>query len=164
MPFNQNTAAGTVVYSPGEFFSGKVVANDQELVSSTDYTTVLSVTLGKYERVAFRLWLDTQNDADGDLKWKVTTPSSSTSFRARSVTPEVPISGAVTEAVTSETTATGVAEVTAVGTDSAYYVQLEGVLQAGANAGELAVQVAQNTSSATATVIKAGSYLEYMKF
>ncbi len=67
MPFNQNTAAGTVVYSPGEFFSGKVLANDQSLVSSTDYTTVLSVTLGKYERVAFRLWLDTQNDADGDL-------------------------------------------------------------------------------------------------
>ena len=34
----------------------------------------------------------------------------------------------------------------------------------GDTAGELNVQVAQNTSSATASTVKFGSYLEYMKF
>ena len=164
MPFNANTAAGTVVYSPGEFFSGEVLANDTNLVSTTTYASILKVDLGKYERIVFRLWVDTQNDADGDLKWKLLTPSSPTSFRSRMVLPEVPISGAVTEAVTSEITGTGIAEQTAVGTDSAYYIKVNGVLVNGVNAGSLDFQAAQNTSSATATVIKAGSYIEYMKF
>jgi hypothetical protein len=164
MPFNANTAAGTVVYTPGEFFSGEVLANDKNLVSSTDYASILKVDLGKYERIVFRLWVDTQNDADGDLKWKLLTPTSPTSFRSRMVLPEVPISGAVTEAVTSEITGTGIAEQTAVGTDSAYYIKVEGILVNGANTGSLDFQAAQNTSSATATVIKGGSYLEYMKF
>tara|TARA_R100000008_G_scaffold76692_1_gene56706 strand:- start:352 stop:846 length:495 start_codon:yes stop_codon:yes gene_type:complete len=164
MPFNENTAAGTVVYTPGAFWSGNVLANDSELVSSTDYASILSVTLGKYERIVFNMWIDTANDADGDLKWKLLTPSSPTSFRARMVLPEVPISGAVTEAVTSEITGTGIAEQTAVGTDSAYYIKVNGVLINGANTGSLDFQAAQNTSSATATTIKAGSYIEYMKF
>jgi len=164
MPFNSNTAAGTVVYTPGEFFSGKVLANDLDLVSTTTYASVLAVTLGKYERIVFRMWVDTQNDADGDLKWKLLTPSSPTSFRSRMVLPEVPISGAVTEAITSEITGTGIAEQTAVGTDSAYYIKVEGVLINGANAGDLDFQAAQNSSSATATSIKAGSFIEYMKF
>ena len=164
MPFNENTAAGTVVYTPGAFWSGNVLANDSSLVSSTDYASILSVTLGKYERIVFNMWIDTQNDADGDLKWKLLTPSSPTSFRARMVLPEVPISGAVTEAVTSEITGTGIAEQTAVGTDSAYYIKVNGVLINGANAGSLDFQAAQNTSNATATLIKAGSYIEYMKF
>ena len=164
MPFNANTAAGTVVYSPGEFFSGEVLANDTNLVSTTTYASILKVVVGKYERIVFRLWVDTQNDADGDLKWKLLTPSSPTSFRSRMVLPEVPISGAVTEAVTSEITGTGIAEQTAVGTDSAYYIKVNGVLVNGANAGSLDFQAAQNTSSATATVIKGGSYIEYMKF
>ena len=104
MPFNSNTAAGTVVYTPGAFWSGNVLSNDSSLVSVTDYASILSVTLGKYERIVFNMWIDTQNDADGDLKWKLLTPSSPTSFRARMVLPEVPISGAVTEAVTTAST------------------------------------------------------------
>ena len=164
MAFNSNTTAGTVVYTTGSFNSGTVLANDQTLVSTTTYASILKVDLGKYERIIFNMWIDTSNDADGDLKWKLLTPTSPTSFRARMVLPEVPISGAVTEAVTSEITGTGIAEQTAVGTDSAYYIKVNGILINGANRGSLDFQAAQNTSSATATTLKAGSYIEYMKF
>ena len=107
MPFNQNTAAGTVVYSPGEFFSGKVVANDY-IIDSADtggnlpsggsngatYRTPLSVTLGKYERLVFRVWLDFVVDADCDLKYKITTPSGASAFRAVSNISALPAAAA----------------------------------------------------------------------
>ena len=40
MAFNSNTAAGTVVHTTGEFFSGTVLTNDQTLVSVTDYASI----------------------------------------------------------------------------------------------------------------------------
>ena len=102
MAFNTNTAQGTVVYTSGEWKSGNVLANDLELVSDTTLTAIpaLSIPVAKYERVAFRLWLDVDNKAAGDFSWSVTVPASATSFRARRVTPEIPISGDITEKVT----------------------------------------------------------------
>ena len=79
-------------------------------------------------------------------------------------TPEIPISGDITEKVTFETTGTGIGAQDAVGTDSAYYIQLEGVFQNGANIGAIDIKVAQKTSSATATTVKGGSYVEYQRF
>ena len=179
MPFNQNTAAGTVVYSPGEFFSGKVVANDY-IIDSADtggnlpsggsdgatYRTPLSVSLGKYERVVFRLWLDMAVDADCDLKYKVTVPGGDGTFRAVSHVTALPAAGG-TDALTTafETTATGVAQATVTGSSDGQVVYaLEGSYTNGATAGDLAVQIAQNTSNAADLNLKAGSYIEYMKF
>ena len=48
MPFNENTAAGTVVYTPGAFWSGNVLANDSSLVSVTDYASILSVSTSSF--------------------------------------------------------------------------------------------------------------------
>jgi len=177
MPFNQNTAAGTVVYSPGEFFSGKVVANDY-IIDSADsggnlpsggsdgatYRTPLSVSLGKYERLVFRVWLDFVVDADCDLKYKITTPSNTVSYRARRVSSEAPISGAVTEAAAWDAATSGTAETTIVAADGDSYVKLDGTITLGGTAGDVNIQVAQNTSNATASIVKFGSYFEYMKF
>tara|TARA_R100001594_G_C3898757_1_gene230271 strand:+ start:76 stop:576 length:501 start_codon:yes stop_codon:yes gene_type:complete len=166
MAFNTNTAQGTVVYTSGEWKTGSVLANDLALVSNTTLTAIpsLSIPVAKYERVAFRLWLDVDNKAAGDFSWSLTVPASATSFRARRVTPEIPISGDITEKVTFETTGTGIGAQDAVGTDSAYYIQLEGVFQNGANIGAIDIKVAQKTSSATATTVKGGSYVEYQRF
>lgn len=166
MPFNTNTARGTVIYTPGEWKTGSVLANDLELVSDTVLApvTALAIPVAKYERLAFRLWVDVDNKAAGDFSWSLTVPASATSFRARRVTPEIPIAGDITEKVTFETTVTGISAQDAVGTDSAYYVQLEGVFQNGANIGNVNINVAQKTSSATATTVKAGSYVEYQRF
>ena len=179
MPFNQNTAAGTVVYSPGEVFSGKVVANDY-IIDSADtggnltsdgtngasYRTPLSVSLGKFERLVFRVWLDFVVDADCDLKYKITTPSGCSAFRAVSHISALPAAGG-TDALTTafETTATGVAQATVTGSSDGQVVYaLEGSYTNGATAGDLAVQIAQNTSNAADLNLKAGSYIEYMKF
>ena len=179
MPFNQNTAAGTVVYSPGEFFSGKVVANDY-IIDSADtggnlpsggsdgatYRTPLSVSLGKYERLVFRVWLDFVIDADCDLKYKITTPSGASAFRGVSHISALPAAGG-TDALTTafETTATGVAEATLTGSsDGTVLYAIDGSVVNGATAGDLAIQIAQNTSHASDLVLKAGSYIEYMKF
>ena len=179
MPFNQNTAAGTVVYSPGEFFSGKVVANDY-IIDSADsggnlptdgtngasYRTPLSVTLGKYERLVFRVWLDFVVDADCDLKYKITTPSGCSAFRAVSNISALP-AAAGTDALTTtfETTATGVGEATLTGSsDGTVLYAIDGSVVNGATAGDLAIQIAQNTNNAADLNLKAGSYIEYMRF
>ncbi len=179
MPFNQNTAAGTVVYTPGEFFSGKVVANDY-IIDSADtgnnlpsggsdgatYRTPLSVAVGKYERLVFRVWLDLAVDADCDLKYKVTTPGSSSAFRAVQHITALPAANGTDALTTSfQTTATGVAEATLTGSsDGQVIYTLEGSLVAGGTAGDLAIQIAQNTSHASDLNLKAGSFIEYMRF
>ena len=179
MPFNANTAAGTVVYTPGEFFSGKVVANDY-IIDSADtgnnlpsggsngatYRSPLTVTVGKYERIVFRIFLDLAVDADCDLKYKVTVPGGDGTFRALGHITALPAAGG-TDALTSafETTATGVAEATVTGSsDGQVIYTLEGSYVNGATAGDLAVQIAQNTNHASDLNLKAGSYIEYMRF
>ena len=44
------------------------------------------------------------------------------------------------------------------------YALITGTITCGNTAGALDLQAAQNTSNATATTIKFGTYLEYMKF
>ena len=71
MAFNSNTVAGTVVHTTNEFNTRLIVPNDVSLVSSTDYQSLLKLSLGKYERAIFRIWLDLALDADGDFKYKI---------------------------------------------------------------------------------------------
>ena len=164
MAFNSNTVAGTVVHTTNEFNTRLIVPNDVSLVSSTDYQSLLKLSLGKYERAIFRIWLDLDLDADGDIKYKITTPSNTVSYRARRVSSEAPISGAVTEAAAWDAATSGTAETTIVAADGDSYVKLDGTITLGGTAGDVNIQVAQNSSSATASVVKFGSYFEYMKF
>jgi len=164
MAFNTNTAAGSVVHCTNEFNTRLIVPNDIEIASSTTYQSILKLELGKFERAIFRIWLDVLNDADGDLKYKVTVPTNTVSYRARNLVSENPISGAVTEAITFDSNTSGSPEVTATGGDGDLYALITGTITCGNTAGALDLQAAQNTSNATATTIKFGTYLEYMKF
>ena len=164
MAFNTNTVAGTVVHAQSQWNTKLIVPNDVSLPSVTDYASLLKFDLGKYERAIFRAYLDVAYDADGDFKYKIITPTNTVTYRARNMVSEAPISGAVTEAVTFDVTTAGSPEVTVVASDGNYYAFIEGTITAGDTAGDVDVQVAQNTSSATATVVKFGSYLEYLKF
>ena len=58
----------------------------------------------------------------------------------------------------------GTPEVVANGGTGPLYAFIEGTITAGDTAGHVDLQAAQNTSSATATTIKFGTYLEYLKF
>ena len=164
MAFNTNTVAGTVVHTTNEFNTRLIVPNDVSLVSSTDYQSLLKLSLGKYERAIFRIWLDLALDADGDFKWKITTPTNTVSYRARVQTTEAPISGAVTEEANFHIATSGSPEASIVAADGNSYININGTITAGDTIGDVNIQVAQNTSSATASTVKFGSYFEYMKF
>ena len=126
--------------------------------------TPVKLDLGKYERAVFRCYLDVQNHADGDLKYKILTPTNTVTYRARNMVSENPISGAVTEAVTFDVTTAGSPEVVANGGTGPLYAFIEGTITAGDTAGNVDLQAAQNASNANATVVKFGTYLEYLKF
>ena len=164
MAFNTNTVAGTVVHAQSQWNTKLIVPNDISITSSTTYQSILKFDLGKYERAVFRCYLDAAYDADGDLKYKIVTPTNTVSYRARNLVSENPISGAVTEAITFDSNTSGSPEVAAVGADGDLYALITGTITCGNTAGALDLQAAQNTSSATATTIKFGTYLEYMKF
>ena len=164
MAFNTNSVAGTVVHAQSQWNTKLIVPNDISIASSTTYQSILKFDLGKYERAIFRVYLDVQNHADGDLKYKILTPTNTVTYRARNMVSEAPISGAVTEAVTWDVTTAGSPEVTVVAADGDYYAFIEGTITAGDTAGYVDLQAAQNTSNATATTIKFGTYLEYLKF
>ena len=164
MAFNTNTVAGTVVHAQSQWNTKLIVPNDISIASSTTYQSILKFDLGKYERAVFRCYLDAAYDADGDLKYKIITPTNTVSYRARNMVSEAPISGAVTEAVTFDVTTAGSPEVTVVAADGAYYAFIEGTITAGDTAGNVDLQAAQNASNANATVVKFGTYLEYLKF
>ena len=164
MPFNSNTVAGTVVHAQTQWNTKLIVANDISFASNTTYTSLLKFDLGKYERAVFRCYLDVANHADGDFKYKILTPTNTVTYRARNMVSENPISSAVTEAVTFDVTTAGSPEVVANGGTGNLYAFIEGTITAGNTAGFVDLQGAQNASNANASVVKFGSYLEYLKF
>jgi hypothetical protein len=163
MPYNLNPTNNSTVYTSGEFFSGDVLTADQTVTNSATLVTVPTFTLGvgKYERVLFRYNIFYTTTADGDFKYRVDVPASPTLYR---LVPEliVPAATAVTTPglITAEADGTGVA---ASGTEG--WLRLTGMLNNGANAGEILFQFAQNTATAAeSAVVRAGSFVEFMTF
>ena len=163
MPYNINPTTNTTVYTPGEFFSGRVLSADQTVTNSATLVTVPTFTIGvgKYERVLFRLNVFYTTTADGDFKYRLDVPASPTLYR---MVPEliVPAATSVTTPglITAEADGTGLA---ASGTDG--WLRITGMLNNGANAGEILFQFAQNTAtSAQSAVVRAGSFIEFQQF
>jgi hypothetical protein len=163
MPYSINPTTNTTVYTSGEFFSGKVLSADQTVTNSATLVTVPQFTLGvgKYERVLFRMNIFYTTTLAGDLKYRVDVPASPTLYR---MVPEliVPAATAVTTPglITAEADGTGLS---ASGTDG--WLRITGMLNNGANAGDVIFQFAQNTATAAeSAVIRAGSFIEFMQF
>lgn len=163
MPYNLNPTNNSTVYTSGEFFSGDVLTADQTVTNSATLVTVPTFTIGvgKFERVLFRYNVFYTTTAAGDLKYRVDIPTSPTLYR---MVPElvVPAATAVTTPglITAEADGTGLA---ASGTDG--WLRITGMLNNGANAGEIIFQFAQNTATpAESAVVRAGSFVEFMTF
>ncbi len=176
MAFYANESAGVVHYSNADWQTAGIITNDYIVDSAdtggnlpsvgsdgTTYRSPLSFTLGKYERVQIRAKIDITY-LDGDFKYKLTVPASSTSARIITRSSETPISGELAEVGALSTSTAGVAEVAVTAGDGAGYVLFEGTIEAGGTAGTVALQFAQRANHANDTVLKEGSYLEYMKF
>ena len=176
MAFYANESAGVVNYSNADWQTAGIITNDY-IIDSADtggnlpdggtngetYRSPLSFTLGKYERARVRGLIDITY-LDGDFKYKLTVPASSTSARIITKSSETPISGDTSEVTALSTNTAGVAEVAVTAADGAGYVFFEGTIEAGGTAGTVAIQIGQRANHANDTVLKEGSYLEYMRF
>ena len=176
MAFYANESAGVVNYSNADWQTAGIITNDY-IIDSADtggnlpdggtngetYRSPLSFTLGKYERARIRGLIDITY-LDGDFKYKLTVPASSTSARIITKSSETPISGDTSEVTALSTNTAGVAEVAVTAADGAGYVFFEGTIEAGGTAGTVAIQIGQRANHANDTVLKEGSYLEYMRF
>ena len=176
MAFYANESAGTVSYSNGDWQLAGIVNNDYIIDSAdtggnlpsggsdgTTYRAPLSFALGKYERVRIRGFIDITY-LDGDFKYKLTVPASSTSSRIVARASETPISGDTSEVTSHYSSSSGVTEQAITAADGTGYVFFEGVIEAGGTAGTVAIEVAQRANHANDTVLKEGSYLEYSRF
>ena len=96
-----------------------------------------------------------------DFKWRHTGPASPTLVRIVE-RGSVPGSGTLSFNIA---TAYSTADNTLTSTSGTTggYVTLEGIIHNGANAGDFHFQWSQNSSSATATTVRAGSYIEYVQ-
>ena len=96
-----------------------------------------------------------------DFKWRHTGPASPTLVRIVE-RGSVPGSGTLSfNIATAYSTADNTLTSSSSGTGG--YVSLEGIIHNGANAGDFHFQWSQNSSSATATTVRAGSYIEYVR-
>jgi len=165
MPFNQNTSQNTVVYTSGQWDSRDVKANDQSVASSTDYVSAFKINLGKYERFIWRSELH-WDYGSGDLKYKITIPAglAAKGFRLLEEQSELPTSGSISWTPLYHANNTGRAEQSfSVSTGEGFF-RLQGTVENGGTAGDLDIQFSQSSSNAAATILKAGSYIEYMRF
>ena len=185
MPFNPNPTTGGTVYTPGQFFSGKVLTSDwmtanaawgkvgSTTAASNEGATLrtlpdLDIAVGKYERLIARYQIFYTGTANSDFKFLLT-------FRDRTASPGV-ITPTLLRIANRYTATDDTAEVTSVltaegsgtavtgggGTDG--YVDLNVVLNNGATAGDLHFQYAQNTDHADDVIVRAGSFVEFQRF
>lgn len=162
MSVTVNSTNGSVIYSPDVMTVSQVLAADQTVTNSATLVTVPSFTIpvGKYERLLFRFNLFYTTTADGDLKYRVDVPASPTLYRLATEANPPAATALVTSVIASEADSTATA---ASGTDG--FVRLTGILNNGANAGELIFQFAQNAATAAeSAIVRAGSFVEYRRF
>ena len=183
MPFNTNSAQGTVVYStPGFYDQSLILPNDgADLASATLATqSALSIPIGGYERVMgiYTIWYD--SDDTNELSYRIANLAQSdgstavaTTIATQSIASVAEItSGATPSAAGLESTGTystdGAGET--VGVDvgaatSALWLQVVfNAISTAATKGNIVFQAANITGSATGTHLLAGSHVVYKKW
>tara|TARA_R100001082_G_scaffold60440_1_gene33619 strand:+ start:523 stop:1062 length:540 start_codon:yes stop_codon:yes gene_type:complete len=179
MPLYTNTSAGTVTYSTGTWQTAGLILEDYIIDSAdtgnnkpagttdvnpgTVYRAPLSFTLGANQRCRIHGFLDATWLA-GDLKYKLTTPANTVSSRIIVRASETPISNPTSEVTNLYTNTAGVSEVEVNVGDGTGYWFFEGTIKAGSTSGDVAIQAAQRDNNANDTVLKEGSFLQYLIF
>lgn len=136
---------------------------DESVTSSTVLQSddVLNPTIAASEVLGIEWTLFYEGDAAGDLKLAVNVPVGATGLL--SVTgPEVAATTAVSQlnnAVTSDLTDTGTLVLGAIGAATLLVARVRAYVVNSTNAGNVTLRWAQNASSATATILKAGSFV-----
>tara|TARA_R100000152_G_C6642125_1_gene86370 strand:+ start:75 stop:614 length:540 start_codon:yes stop_codon:yes gene_type:complete len=179
MPFNSNTAQGTVVYS-SPTWETKILANDGTTLSSATVATVseLDIPIAKYERIIgdLVLWYDTDDTNDLDMRI-VNFDSTGTQIATvlRYAAQGVVGGDALSNQEAATAPSISVASTTTTGTgdqigfrsevdgDAFVRVNFSALSNAGTN-GTLHFQFANSSGSAAGTHLLAGSYITYKRF
>jgi len=157
------TAYSSLVTSVSQWFgkmklSSTAKTSDATLADDTDlFFAMLAST-----NYAFRFKVFYDTAATPDFKFAIDAPASPTLIRLvrKHIDP-----GALTSLVVASEVAEVGSTALAGGTGTTGgFVEAEGIVHNGANAGNLAFQWAQNTSNASATTVLAGSYIEWRVF
>jgi len=120
--------------------------------------SALTFSMAANTNYAVRLIVFFDTGASEDFQFALTGPTSPTYVRVRRR--HFP-PGSTTATNGMDTSVTPATSITGTGTTGGF-IEMDVAWQNGANAGTFAFQWAQNSSGATASVVRAGSYLEYM--
>jgi hypothetical protein len=162
--------AGTINAAAPYYQNG--VAHWTPVRKLTDQTKTGTTTLAADSALSFamaaatkyvvrgRIFFDTT--AAGDFKWRHVGPASPTLVRVKrsSIDPAATAYGNI--AVDTAYSAADITELSA--STNGGFIEFEAIIHNGANAGNFEIHWAQNTSDGGNTVVRAGSYLEYVAF
>jgi hypothetical protein len=125
-----------------------VKTSDQSVTSSTSYTDCTGLSFAVAANTNYTIVVQMNiNTGAGAYKISATAPAAPVSFRA-----------------IGSTTSNDATHISSSASSVATSIRYLIVLQNGANSGTFTLRVAQNSSSGTASVFQAGSYLEYRTF
>jgi hypothetical protein len=119
----------------------------------------LFFTMAANTKYQFKLEVFFDTGATPDFKWRHTGPAAPTLVRIVE-RDSAPGSGTLSFSIATAYSTADNTLTTTSGTTGGY-VTLEGIIHNGANAGDFQFQWSQNSSSVTATTVRAGSYIEY---
>jgi hypothetical protein len=140
----------------------------KQVLKTADETKTSNTTLASDGALKFTMAASTKyavrgriyfvTGATGDFKARHTGPASPSLvlIQRRAVA-----AGASADSSIAVDAAYSSADITALGGAGSGWIEFDGIIYNGTNAGDFAWQWAQNTTDATATVVKAGSYLEW---
>ena len=149
------------VYQPDIMQVANIVDANQVVNNSTTLVDIpqLEINVDAYERVLFRFNVFFNTAAAADFKYQVAIPGSPTLYRqlTEGLAPDDSAYDLAIASASNAVPLSGAANANG-------YVRITGVLQNGANAGQLKLQFAQVTGDASDTTVYAGSFLEYRRF
>lgn len=135
-------------------------SSDESITSDNTLSNDAALTFSMAANTTYtaRLVVFFDSGATEDFQYAISAPASPTyvRIRRRHFPP-----GSTTATNAMDTAATSATSITGSGTTGGF-IEADIIWQNGANAGTFAFQWAQNTSGGTATIVRAGSFLEYM--
>jgi hypothetical protein len=149
---------------PDYFSEVATVATDIAVANNTLVTVpLLELPYGPYQRFLFNYGFHFTTNATADFKFRLALPVAATLWRNRrsTIAPDA-LTTLVTTLDVANNGTTDLTVVAAGGTNG--YTAGEGLFVAGATAGVLTVQFAQNTTNAGLTTLRAGSFFGFKQY
>jgi hypothetical protein len=159
-----STSTGQVTINASASAGGRTIVYKTTDESRTNTTTIaddsqlfFSVTANTQYQFKAEIFFDTGTTPD--FKYRHAGPAAMNLVRIVR-RDSIPGSGSLSYNMDTAFSASDITLTSVSGTNGGY-ISLEGILHTGVNAGTFSFKWAQNTSSATATTVLAGSYIEY---